>query len=302
MKNILMWNIAAITLAVSGVTAAVELPAAGQNDARVRYVDYVLDDVVLVHVRPGNVTRIVLESDEAVDMAATGFPSDCKKPELEWCIVADKGMNQIWIKPLRAATNNNLEVKTNKRDYSFEFRVLDEAPAGRWKLGDKIKPHSLSDEPMARVIFRFPKPKIDSLPEGLMADVKPVISEGEQVNDLLRTSTPQARNWNYTVKVGDGAKEIQPQLVFDDGRFTYFKYPKNRQVPAIFAIDAVGKESRLNFTMEGNELVAVQKLSRQFVLRQGEAVVGIWNEAFDGDGVAIQDGVTVDGVIRELKE
>lgn len=280
---------------------AVELPAAGNRDPRVRYVDYQPDDVVLLNVRRGNVTRVVLEQDEKIDVAASGFPSDCKKSELEWCIIAEKGMNQFWVKPQDNATHNNFEIKTNKRDYSFEFRVLVDAPSGRWaSQSDKSKPRGLAEEPMARVIFNYPKPHLDALPEGLLGDVTPVINEQDQVKDLL-ASKPIARNWKYTMKVGDDAKDIAPEIVFDDGRFTYFKYPKNRQVPAIFVIDPTGQESRLNFTVEGNELVAVQRLGHQFVLRQGDAVVGVWNEAFDGDGVAVQDGVTVDGVRRELK-
>jgi type IV secretion system protein VirB9 len=37
------------------------------------------------------------------------------------------------------------------------------------------------------------------------------------------------------------------------------------------------------------------------MLRAGSAVVGVWNEAFDPDGVPPSHGTTVSGVQRDLK-
>ena len=52
--------------------------------------------------------------------------------------------------------------------------------------------------------------------------------------------------------------------------------------------------------MEG-DLAVVEKLGRQFVLRMSNAVVGIWNEQFDADGVPAKTGVTVQGLKRDVK-
>jgi type IV secretion system protein VirB9 len=52
--------------------------------------------------------------------------------------------------------------------------------------------------------------------------------------------------------------------------------------------------------MEG-DLLVVDRVSRRLMLRDGSAVVGVWNEAFDIDGVPPTRGTTVAGVRRVLK-
>ena len=61
-----------------------------------------------------------------------------------------------------------------------------------------------------------------------------------------------------------------------------------------------GEETRINFHMQ-DDLAVVQRTGRRFVLRLGEAVVGIWNEDFDETGVASKDGVTVSGLRRVVR-
>ncbi len=91
-----------------------------------------------------------------------------------------------------------------------------------------------------------------------------------------------------------------PTLVFDDGRFTYFRFPGNREVPAVFHVLGDGSETLVNARME-DDLLVVDRVSRRLMLRAGSAVVGVWNEAFDLDGKPPSDGTTVPGVQRLLK-
>ena len=51
--------------------------------------------------------------------------------------------------------------------------------------------------------------------------------------------------------------------------------------------------------MEG-ALLVVDRVSRRLMLRAGSAVVGVWNEAFDIDGVPPANGTTVPGVDQIL--
>ena len=102
------------------------------------------------------------------------------------------------------------------------------------------------------------------------------------------------------MEVVPGSDEIAPALVFDDGRFTYFSFPPNRDIPAIFYLSPVGEETRLNVHME-QELAVVERMGRRFVLRLGQAVVGVWNDAYEKTGVPPANGVTVSGVSRRLR-
>ena len=133
MKMILIASLLAACF-IPAVQAA-DIPEPGKLDARVRFVTYKKDDVTVVNVRRGAVTRIVLADDEKIVAAATGFTADCSKVELEWCVHADVGTNQIWIKPKDSATHNNLELKSA---HSHWFS----SPPPHWQPARKSRPHS----------------------------------------------------------------------------------------------------------------------------------------------------------------
>jgi len=58
-----------------------------------------------------------------------------------------------------------------------------------------------------------------------------------------------------------------------------------------------GGEVLVNTRME-DELLVVDRVSRRLTLRSGSAVVGLWNEAFDLEGLPPAGGTTVPGVQR----
>jgi type IV secretion system protein VirB9 len=111
---------------------------------------------------------------------------------------------------------------------------------------------------------------------------------------------PQVMNTQYSIAEGAGSQDIVPTLVYDDGRFTYLRFPGNREVPAVFHVLGDGSETLVNARME-DDLLVVDRVSRKLMLRAGSAVVGLWNEAFDLDGRPPGDGTTVPGVQRVLK-
>ncbi len=57
-------------------------------------------------------------------------------------------------------------------------------------------------------------------------------------------------NTQYSVAEGAGSQDIVPTLVFDDGRFTYLRFPGNREVPAVFHVLGDGSETLVNARME----------------------------------------------------
>jgi type IV secretion system protein VirB9 len=277
---------------------AAVLPDPGEHDSRVRFVTYKKDEVTVVNVRRGNVTRIVLADDEKIAVAATGFAADCSKDELEWCVRADVGTNQIWVKPKDNATKNNLELKTDKRDYSIEFKVLNNAAESKRHKKTAV----LEADPMFRIIFRYSAQSSPSATDITAFNVSKMQAvdqarEKEIFEDRIAHTKPVPRNWNYSMQVLQGSDDIAPSMVFDDGRFTYFRFPANREVPSIYYISPNEEEARINYHMDG-DLAVIQRMGQRFVLRLGQSVVGIWNDAFDPDGVAPREGTTIDGILR----
>ena len=300
-RSIMPWVILALLCSTASSDAA-EIPAPGDGDQRVRYVTYQKDEVTKVTVRRGVVTRIVLGDDERIVIAGSGFLADCAKPEAEWCIRADVGTNQVWIKPKDHAAHNNLEIRTDKRDYSLEFTVVGDHRIGRKQ--NAAQGQRGNNDPMYRVIFRHPLVPPNPTAMTAMQASAHRAKHAREKTDLLRerldSFIPEPRNWSYSMEVLPGGDDIAPALVFDDGRFTYFLFPPNREIPAIFYFSPLGEETRINFHME-KDLAVVQRMGRRFVLRLGEAVVGIWNEAYDKTGVPATEGTTISGITRTLR-
>ena len=297
----------------AGLTAgyAAEVPEASVNDAHIRVVQFKPDDVTLIRVQRGAVTRIVLEQGERIETPAVGISSDCKSEADEWCISAIVGTNQIFVRPRERAERNNMELHTNRRDYSFAFEVISDGVSHgkRW-----------ADVPFYRVVFEYAAPKPVSEPvsgldraaavNALLARVDSTVSRplpqsveqdyGLSPVERLKAQGVEVRNSNYTKQVLERGEDASPTMVFDDGRFTYFEFPGAREIPAVFAYGSDGQETRVNWHMNGN-FVVVQRTARKFTLRLGEAVVGVFNESFDDTGIETPTATVSQAVVREIK-
>ena len=235
-------------------------------DARIRVLDYRPDAVLTVPVSRGVVTRIVLAPDEKIIAAATGVAGQCEVEGLAWCIVADQGTNALWIKPMTGASRNNLEVKTDRHDYSFELIT---GAVRTYRVDLRYPPTEQGDADQARVAER------------------------------LAESRPVPRNRDYRLEANRKGADIMPRDVFDDGTFTYFRFPGAMELPTVFVIGADGQEARTNYSMQDDYLV-VQRLGRRFILRLGKSTVSVLNAGFTAEGAANTSGTSVPGVRREI--
>lgn len=299
-------------LVACGVAYGAGVPEASPNDSRIRIIPYKANDVTVIRVQRGIVTRIVLERDEKIEIPVVGLSSDCKSEPDEWCISAIVGSNQIFVRPRDNASRNNMELHTNKRDYSFSFELANET-VSRGKRSEV-------GEPFYRVIFDYPKPKpltenmssaeraaaVDALLQRVdISASRPIPQQVEPDYGMtpvqrLKAEGIQVRNTNYSKQVLQRGDDAEPTMVFDDGRFTYFEFLGTREIPAVFAHGSDGEPTRVNWHMSGN-FVVVQRTARKFTLRLGEAVVGIFNEAFDRTGIETPTSTVSPVVVREVK-
>jgi type IV secretion system protein VirB9 len=285
----------ASTLVAAGILGhgAAVIAAADTADPRLREITYDPAGVVTVPVKRGTVTLLVLGADEAISEVASGVGADCSRPEATWCVAAQRGGRTIFLKPKAAASGiNNLAVVTDRRVHSFRLTVL---------------PDNDPRQPLYRLFVRAPAASRVALesPAQQQLQTLPVLpltqpAPPEQVVAERLQAKPQVMNARYSLAEGTRSQDIVPTLVFDDGRFTYLRFPGNREIPAIFHVLGDGSETLVNARME-DDLLVVDRVSRKWMLRAGNAVVGLWNEAFDLDGAPPEHGTTVPGVQRVLK-
>lgn len=164
---------------------------------------------------------------------------------LGWQVTPNKKANLLFLKPLDRTAATNMTVVTDHRRYVFELVV-----AG---------PMATTKDLAYVVRFLVPAPA----PAMAAASPPP-------------PAAPVERNSAYTVK---GAAAIQPTKVFDDGVATYFAWPVQADLPAVFVVNADGVEGLANAVVRDGYLV-VDQLAPRFILRSGKSSLTVTNGAF----------------------
>lgn len=280
----------AVLLALGAATAAqaADVPVGSRYDGRIQYVNYNEGDVVIVRALPGLGARIVFAADEEILDVASGFTqgwefSDRRnilyvKPK---SIKTGSGQEAIVMAPEAGKWDTNLMVTTNRRMYDFDLKLL---PGG----GNSGKAPQ-NQRVAYRVEFKYPED--EAAARARAADKAKAQAKLDE--------KPAPRNWAYSMQVGDASDGIAPTMAYDDGRFTYLKFPNNRDFPAVFIVAADKSESLVNTHVDKDVLV-VHRVARELVLRLGNAVVGVYNDKYDVDGLPPTDGTTVPGVKRVI--
>lgn len=221
----------------------------------------------------GFVTQIDFGKGESIEsLGGTSQAAALTGDADGWIVVGRKGDRHVYLKPKSEAHPSNLLVVTNRYNYAFELRILpdDARSDGVWRLS-----------------FRYPDEGLNS------AEVR-----ANQVAYALDSPT-EKKNLKYRIDLIKGNGDILPKKVWDDGRFTYIAMGNNREIPAAFKVDGNDGESTVNLHTEG-QLLVIHEVARRFLLRLDRQEVGIWNDAFDPDGMANQTGTTSDRVVRDV--
>jgi type IV secretion system protein VirB9 len=262
-------------------------------DPRLRDVVYDPLAVVTVPVKRGMVTLVVFDQDEVITEVAVGQGGDCSKADAVWCVAAQPGGRTLFVKAKSGAdAPNNLAVVTDRRTHALRFMVLPD--------NDRQQPVyrlSVKAPVQARPASRLALQDLAAL--SALPPVPPAPTPQQLVSERLQAK-PTVMNSQYSLAEGAGSQDIVPTLVYDDGRFTYLRFPGNREVPAVFHVLGDGSETLVNARME-DDLLVVDRVSRRLMLRAGTAVVAIWNEAFDLEGSPPVGATTVPGVQRMFK-
>lgn len=235
-----------MTASASTLVAASTAPAyalkesrAIASDKRIRNVVYNENEIYKFVGHYDYQSVIEFESDEEVLTVSMGN-------SVTWQVVPSG--NRIFIKPVKQDALTNMTVVTNKRTYHFELHA---------ETTDSI------NDPNLIFVLRFVYGRgagiavsnfIDSIPDPMLE--------------------PEKYNFDYVL---NGAEDISPIRIFDDGEFTYFEFrDKNAEIPAFFVVHGDGSESLINFRTRG-DFIVVERVAAQFTLRHGQDVVCVFN-------------------------
>ncbi len=217
-------------------------------DGRIRYVTFNPDDVVALQAVVGIVTHIVLEPGEVYVTHAFG---DGKA----WDFAVKA--NHYFLKAVAANADSNLTIVTDRRSYHFSL-----------KLGAATDAAATFE-----VSFRYPDSD---------ARKKREEARRREVEEGF-AKRREGTNLEYSMS---GDLDIAPVNAWDNSEFTYFKFPGNRDIPAIYMVDVEGAESIVDRHSAGaaNEIVVVHKVAPRWMLRLGKRALAVWNDAYDAEG------------------
>jgi type IV secretion system protein VirB9 len=212
------------------------------GESRIKIINYVPNAVFRYVGYYYYQTIIEFSSDETIQTITMGT-------QTPWQI--HPSGNRIFLKPIDDDATTNMTVITNKRMYFFEM------------YAKNIE--SVSNPDLAYIVkFVYPSENNYSSVQNIQQDSGPNLSK------------PSLYNFNY--KISGDSVGIEPIQIFDDGRFTYFKFREiNAELPAIFLVKNNRNEAIINYRVTDGYIV-VERVASKFTLRHGSEVICVFNE------------------------
>ena len=257
----------AAALLVSALPATAQVvPGPCGTDPHIACAVYDPTESYQITYRPGEATVIVFEKGEKLDGTGMG---DGKA----WTV--GPAGNGFFFKPKAPKASTNLILLTNKRRYVLKLIPVAKHEQAIWSL-----------------TFDYPdtRDKADAAASARSAEARALL-EGAG-------NAAGPRNDNYDMH-GDTA--LAPTALWDDGRFTYFEFNTNRDLPQIYRVLDDGTEALVNPDDMRGPVLVVHDTARRFNLRVGDAVLGIRNNAYRPDGKLNLSGTTIPGTVRLVK-
>jgi type IV secretion system protein VirB9 len=234
-----------------------------------------------------------------------GFPSVVELPKGEkildiaigglsdwstaWEIV--KRDSAFYIKPLAPAQLTTLIVGTTERNYIFDLQALPATPQNDAKRLSRL----VLIRPPPAVAVEAPAAALQAIQTNEV--IRHTEEQVEQIEGQIKALREERfakrpRNYDYTLEVVSMVDDIKPTEAFDDGRFTYLKFPNGLQIPAAYRGGLTATDETLTNSHIEDDYLVLHGVHTAWVLRLGGSVVGIHNEKFSAEGAATQSGTS----------
>lgn len=233
-----------------------------RGDSRLVQFHYDIDNTYLVLSKPKAVTHIQLAPDEVITSIAAGDTSS-------WELTPTKNRKHLFVKPKFEDIDTSMTVLTDKRTYQFVLRSTGDGKKWyqrvSWLYDIEMV---LDEEPLPKPVVTEPSTAAKAVTEE-----KTVQSGAADICGATGAGIrPEALQFRYEIK---GDAPFKPQIVFDDGKFTYYRMPDSLQeLPALFAVIEGTDYSLVNYTVQCQFLVA-QRLMESSILKLGRNEIRI---------------------------
>ena len=147
--------------------------------------------------------------------------------------------------------------------------------------------------------FRYPEEEAGKLDGTRQKQaIKEKLANGKMADSAVNPLDENKPNDNLDYWVA-GSSEISPTSAKDDGRFTYLTFTNNRDMPAIYTVDAEGNEALVNTNVEGNTII-IHRVVPKLTLRKGIAVACLLNKSFNFAGGRDNTTGTVSAEVKRV--
>jgi len=227
------------------------------DDTRIRTVFNNDKNITTIEFMPGQPVIVELDNDEIIEDVAVSGLDDWKN---EWEI--NKRGHRLFVKPFVKTMKPRTVVLTTAA-HSY---ILD------------LKPDSDPKTILSKIVITN-KSLITAVAKPAIKDNDKIIGEPKK----MRLAT--YKNTAYTMQIIKEQTDIHPREAWDDGKFTYLRFPKHVVIPAIYkTTPGSQEESMINSHVEKDGLVVLHGVSPAWNLRLNRSVVGVFNENYDAVG------------------
>ncbi|MEX3593091.1 MAG: TrbG/VirB9 family P-type conjugative transfer protein [Burkholderia sp.] len=281
-------------MALSPAAWAVEQKSTSPYDTRIKSVVYNPIDTVELNSVVGISTHITVSPGEKYVTHAFGDPEGWTFAHVD---------NHFFVKPKDVDSDTNLTIVTSKGDTSRVYHILLHF-IGDYTTkdadGKPVKhfiqtPWSMK-QATVELTYTYPFERAQE------ANAK---IEAARVQAALAAPefAPGPKNFDYRMSDHPASRAIAPVNVWDNYRFTYFKFPANADLPTITYINSVGKETVPNTNILGpdHNIIAVQNVAKEWRIRMADKVIGLLNGEFDPSLGANPNGTIAPDVRRVPK-
>lgn len=238
-------------------------PAAARPDPRIRVAPYAADVIYRLRGYAGYQIDITFAAGERFVGLGVG---DAKG--LTYAAEA----NHLFLKPRAAHVATNLTVLTDRRTYLFDYE------------SDPAPPDPTGADVIYALRFEYP-----AAPARTASHARLQVER-----DLTAARSARVRNYDYGYC---GSPSLKPVAAWDDGVQTTLVFGAHTELPAVFALNADGSESLVNFDVQAGRVV-VQRVAHRLLLRRGKLTGCIVDRAFAGGGESLSSGTIAPNVQR----